>query len=50
MLTRDEIGEAALRLTRREGLTSLTMRSLADELGVAASALYRHLSGRDDLI
>jgi len=50
MLTRDEIGEAALRLTRREGLTSLTMRSLADELGVAASALYRHISGRDDLI
>lgn len=50
ILTRDEIGEAALRLTRRDGLTALTMRRLADELGVAASALYRHISGRDDLI
>ena len=50
MLTRDEIGEAALRLTRRDGLAALTMRSLAEELGVAASALYRHISGRDDLL
>ncbi len=50
MLTREEIGGAALRLTRRDGVTALTMRGLADELGVAASALYRHIKGRDDLL
>ena len=49
-LTRTEIVDAALRITRDSGVAALPMRRLADELGVAPSALYRHITGRDALI
>jgi AcrR family transcriptional regulator len=32
------------------GLEALTMRQLADDLGVAPMALYRHVANKDDLI
>ena len=32
------------------GLEALTMRQLAEELGVAPMALYRHVANKDDLI
>jgi AcrR family transcriptional regulator len=32
------------------GLEALSMRKLADELGVAPMALYRHVANRDDLV
>ncbi|MDP9273328.1 MAG: TetR/AcrR family transcriptional regulator, partial [Chloroflexota bacterium] len=32
------------------GLEALTMRTLAEELGVAPMALYRHIANKDDLV
>jgi TetR/AcrR family transcriptional regulator, tetracycline repressor protein len=49
-LSREEIVDAAMQITRRDGLSGLTMRSLAEALGVAPSALYRHIDGRDALV
>lgn len=49
-LTRAAILSAALRLVRKEGLEKLTMRRLADDLGVATMATYRHFKNRDELL
>ena len=49
LLTREEIVEAAARVLEREGYEALTMRRLAEELGVQAPALYWHVRGRDEL-
>ena len=49
-LDRDQIVEAALLHIDRHGAQGLTMRGLGQELGVEAMALYRHVSGREDLL
>jgi AcrR family transcriptional regulator len=49
-LTRDRILRAAIANADGGGLETLTMRKLADELGVAPMALYRHVENKDDLI
>lgn len=49
-LTAETIVRAALRLARSEGLDSVSMRRLADELRVSAMSLYRHVSDREDLL
>jgi AcrR family transcriptional regulator len=49
-LTRDEIVEAALRVTQRDGLGGLTMRAAAAELGVAPLAIYYHVKDKDLLV
>ena len=49
-LTRDEITATALRATERGELDALTMRSLADELGVTAMALYSHVANKDEIL
>jgi AcrR family transcriptional regulator len=49
-LTRERILRAALAHADAGGLETLTMRTLADMLGVAPMALYRHVSNKDDLI
>ncbi len=49
-LTRDEIVAATLRLLLREGLSRLTMRAVAAELGVTPMATYYYVRGKDDLI
>ncbi|MFF8289417.1 TetR/AcrR family transcriptional regulator [Streptomyces sp. NPDC016309] len=49
-LTRDLVLATALRLVDREGLSSLSMRRLAAELGVEAMALYRYAPGKDALL
>ena len=46
---RDAIVRAALELLEEEGADALTMRRLADRLGVKAPSLYKHLAGKDDL-
>jgi AcrR family transcriptional regulator len=46
---RDEIVQAAERILEAEGLDALTMRRLADELGIRAPSLYKHVSGKDDI-
>ena len=47
-LTRDEITATALRAAERGELDAMTMRSLADELGVTAMALYSHVANKDE--
>ncbi|MDX3586189.1 TetR/AcrR family transcriptional regulator C-terminal domain-containing protein [Streptomyces europaeiscabiei] len=48
LLDRRRIGAAALRLADDQGV--LTIPALARKLGVAPSALYHHVSGRDEII
>ena len=49
-LSRERILRAALTQADAGGLEALTMRSLAEALGVAPMALYRHMSNKDDLV
>ena len=41
---------AAVAYADREGLGSLSMRRLGEELGVEAMSLYTYVSGKDDLL
>jgi TetR/AcrR family tetracycline transcriptional repressor len=49
-LGRDIVVRAALRYIDQHGIHALTMRALGQELGVEAMALYRYVSGREDLL
>jgi AcrR family transcriptional regulator len=49
-LTRGWLIVRALAIVDRDGLDALTMRRLASDVGVRASSLYNHVSGRDDLL
>jgi TetR/AcrR family tetracycline transcriptional repressor len=49
-LTREEIITEALGLLEEHGPNALSMRRLADRLGVAPNALYTHVRGKADLI
>ena len=49
-LTREEIIQKALALLEEQGPGALSMRRLADRLGVAPNALYTHVRGKADLI
>ncbi|WP_341728953.1 helix-turn-helix domain-containing protein [Brooklawnia sp.] len=49
-LTKDAIVDASLRVVESEGIASLSMRRVADELGVAPMSLYRHVGDRRDLL
>lgn len=46
----DRVIAAALVVLRRDGLDGVTMRAVAREAGVTATALYRHVRDREDLI
>lgn len=50
MSRRDESIAAALLVLETEGEQALTMRRIADEIGVRAPSLYKHIAGRDELI
>lgn len=49
-LSRAKILEAAVDRADRGGLLELSMRKLAQALGVEAMSLYNHVSNKDDLI
>jgi TetR/AcrR family transcriptional regulator, tetracycline repressor protein len=49
-LTRDQVLLAAGDLVRDEGLSGLSMRTLAHRLGVRPNTLYSHVSDKDDLV
>ncbi|MFI1177591.1 TetR/AcrR family transcriptional regulator C-terminal domain-containing protein [Streptomyces melanogenes] len=49
-LSRQQILDAALALVDRDGLKSLTMRSLGEELGVEAMTLYHYVPNKDALL
>ncbi|NMH98200.1 TetR family transcriptional regulator [Pseudonocardia acidicola] len=45
----DEVVEAAVRRFGRDGYAAVTMEDVAEECGLAVSALYYHFPGKDDL-
>ncbi|WP_242587161.1 TetR/AcrR family transcriptional regulator C-terminal domain-containing protein [Streptomyces sp. MST-110588] len=49
-LSRARIVEAAVALLDEEGIERLTMRRLAERLGVVAPSLYWHVDTKDDVI
>jgi AcrR family transcriptional regulator len=49
-LSRDRVLQTAIGRADEGGFEALTMRTLAEELGVAPMALYRHVANKDDLI
>lgn len=49
-LTPHQIATVAVKIADAEGLDAITMRRLANELGVAPMAAYRYVSGKDDIL
>ena len=49
-LDRDRVVRAAIALADKGGLGSLTMRRLADDLGVVPMAIYKHVANKDELL
>lgn len=49
-LSRSLVVQAALDLIDEDGLQNLSMRAVGQRLGVGAMALYRYVSGREDLL
>jgi AcrR family transcriptional regulator len=49
-LSRERVLRAALRLADEGGIESLSMRKLAQELGVKAMSLYNHVANKDDML
>lgn len=49
-LTRDHVVAAALELVARDGLAGLSMRKLADELGISSMNAYYHVSSKRALL
>lgn len=48
-LSRERVVDAAVAVARRDGFDGLSMRRLANELGVSTMAAYRHVPGKDGL-
>ncbi|GII67478.1 GntR family transcriptional regulator [Sphaerisporangium krabiense] len=49
-LTRERIVREGIATADAEGLGAVTIRAVAARLGVAATAIYRHVRGRDELV
>src|ERR1700736_1830304 len=49
-LTRERILRAAIILADRDGIDSLSMRKLGNELGVEAMSLYNHVRNKVDML
>jgi AcrR family transcriptional regulator len=50
LLSRERIRDVALELIDEHGLSALSMRRLADALGVQAASLYTHYATKDDVL
>jgi AcrR family transcriptional regulator len=50
LISLDDILGAGLRIADDEGLDALSMRRVADALGVSAMTLYRYVQSKDDLL
>lgn len=48
--TSERILDAAEKIYRTEGADALSMRRMAEGLGISATALYRHYAGKDELL
>jgi TetR/AcrR family transcriptional regulator, tetracycline repressor protein len=49
-LSRDVVVQAALRVLEKEGGEALTMRGVADQIGVSASSLYGYVANKEELV
>jgi AcrR family transcriptional regulator len=49
-LNRERVLQAAVALAARDGIDSLTMRKLADELGAGAMSLYHYVPNKEELL
>ncbi|MDO8361528.1 MAG: helix-turn-helix domain-containing protein [Actinomycetota bacterium] len=49
-LSLDDLIDAALELTERNGLDALTVKAVADELGITSPAVYHYVDGKRELI
>ncbi|MBX9245693.1 TetR/AcrR family transcriptional regulator [Actinotalea ferrariae] len=49
-LTRDAVLRRAVAIADEHGVEALTMRRLAEELGVEAMSLYHHVRGKDGIL
>jgi len=49
-LSRERVLRAAVALADQNGIESLTMRRLGQELGVEAMSLYNHVANKDDIL
>ncbi len=49
-LTRDRVLRAAVELADEAGIAPLSMRKLAQELGVVPMALYKHVTNKEELL
>jgi AcrR family transcriptional regulator len=49
-LSRERVLHAAVALAARDGIESLTMRKLADELGAGAMSLYHYVPNKEELL
>jgi AcrR family transcriptional regulator len=49
-LTRERVLRAAVAIADHAGIDSLSMRKLAQELGVVPMALYKHVANKDELL
>jgi AcrR family transcriptional regulator len=49
-LDREKVVRAAVDVIGRQGVAGLSMRKVGQDLGVEAMALYRYVSGRDELL
>ncbi|MFJ3979859.1 TetR/AcrR family transcriptional regulator [Streptomyces sp. NPDC090021] len=49
-LSRERVIRAAVAVADEKGATALTMRAIAEPLGVEAMSLYHHVAGRDDVL
>lgn len=49
-LSRERVVAAGMALADGQGLGAVTMRSVADALGVKPMSLYRHVGGKEDLL
>jgi AcrR family transcriptional regulator len=50
LLSRERIRDAALDIIDRNGLSELSMRKLAADLGVQAASLYKHYPTKDEVL
>ena len=49
-LSRERVLSVALAFVDEHGIDALSMRKLAQELGVEAMSLYNHVDGKDDIV
>lgn len=49
-IRRDQIANAALRIIGQKGVSGLTTAALAREAGISEANLYRHFTGKDEIL